>query len=75
MRVHRWFLLPSLSLDPPPLSVIITILRGKDALALKIVQELVKTVFMSIATLLLLKELLSFKDDKCPSMFYRRPRV
>ena len=39
------------------LSVIKTILRGKDDLTLKIVQELVKTVFMSIAALLLLKEL------------------
>ena len=57
LSVHCWFLLLSLSLDPPPLSVIKTIVRGKDALTLKIVQELVKTVFMSIAALLLLKEL------------------
>lgn len=74
MSVHCWFRLLSFSLDPPPLSVIKTILRGKDALTLKIVQELVKTVFMSIAALLLLKNYLSFKDDKCSSMFYRRPR-
>ena len=57
LSVHCWFLLLLLSLDPPPLSVIKTIVRGKDALTLKIVQELVKTVFMSIAALLLLKEL------------------
>lgn len=57
MSVHCWFRLLSFSLDPSPLSVIKTILRGKDALTLKIVQELVKTVFMSIAALLLLKEL------------------